>query len=265
MIRRATLFLLASALAISCVIAPRAHAQGGIDPPGVNPTHYWSYKLLQPVLHPNSVLASDQFFPALIPVDLDSLDRLVNWVQKNGSHVPDTLIHYTWWNIRNKLPLANTSVILTNQFGQYPANVLNLDFMLVPAWKNQPQPVPPNANHYLCYRAVGPPPQPFSYDLVDEWRQDVQVPGPLQFLCVPCMKIHGGQVFPVLDSLTHLAVYPIVPFSDVFYPFIKDQFFQGPVPVQQKPTEYLFVPTIKQLIVTPTKKSTWGEIKTRYR
>jgi hypothetical protein len=210
------------------------------------------------------VQARDQFFLGFVPLHLDSLERLVNWVQKNGSPVRDSLIHYTWWNITNKLPNFS-SAILTNQFGHGPINVYDLDFMLVPAWKNQPQPVGPLANHYLCYRAQGPPPPPTPYQLSDEWRYDYQNVGPLQFLCVPCWKEHGGAIYPPVDTLTHLALYPIVPQSDYFLPFVQDQFFQGVVPVQQRPVEYLLVPSLKQLIPTPTTNPTWGKLKTLYR
>ena len=60
--------------------------------------------------------------------------------------------------------------------------------MLVPAWKNVPQPGNPPANHYLCYRAQGGPPPLSLYHLEDEWRKDLQHPGPLEYLCAPSLK-----------------------------------------------------------------------------
>ena len=266
MTRRLVSGMLVLVFAGLCVLAPSARAQAGLDPPGVDHTHWWSYHLLQPLYMPNPVLASDQFFPNYVPVYLDSLNRLVNWVRKDNSAVADTFVHYTWWNIENKAALnPATAVILTNQFGQYPANIHNAEFMLVPAWKNQPRPDLPHANHYLCYRADGPPPPPQTHFFQDEWRQDVQIPGPLEFLCVPCWKNHAGAIFAPVDTVTHLAVYPILPHSELFYPFIQDQFHQGPSPVAQSPPEFLFVPTLKQLIITPTRRATWGELKTHYR
>jgi hypothetical protein len=261
----ANTLLRGSALA-ACLtfVAASAHAQAGGNPPDVNPTHYWSYTLIDPVIHPTPIQVSDQFFRFPVPMYVDSLARLVNWVHKDNSPVLDTLIHYTWWNVQPKLPMQ-VPVIVTNQFGQQPVQVEHVEFMLVPAWKNQPQPVQPNANHYLCYRAHGfnPPPQPHFFQ--DEWRQDVQYPYPMEFLCTPCMKEHNGQIYPPVDTLTHLAVYPITPQSDYFYPFIMDQFFAGPVYVWQKPLEYLFVPSDKKLIITDSKKASWGRIKTLYR
>jgi hypothetical protein len=222
--------------------------------------------MLPPTVAPqNNVAASDQFLNPAIPVYLDSLTRLVNWVSKNGSTVKDTLIHYTWWNIINK-NLVEKPVVITNQFGSGPAQVHDLEFMLVPAWKNYQAPNFPQANHYLCYRADSPivPPSGF-YDLFDEWRHDGQYVGPLQYLCAPCTKYHGGVVFPPVDTLTHLAVYPIYPQSDYFYPLVSDQFLTRYQYVQQYAIEYLFVPTVKTEVNTPTRHSSWGKLKSLYK
>jgi hypothetical protein len=266
MSRRLIISIAVLTLAFTCTLVSRASSQAGTDPPGIDPTHYWSYTALQPFIQPNQVLATDQFYPAFVPIYLDSMTHLLNWVHKNNSAVPDTFLHYTWWNITNKAALdPETPVVITNQFGQFPAQVHEVQFMLVPAWKNNPRPDSPQANHYLCYRADGPPPQTTFYDFVDEWRTDAQLPGPLQFLCTPCVKEHAGALYPPVDQNLHLAVYPIQPQSQLFYPFITDQFHSNPTPVEQFAPEWLFVPTLKQLIVTPTKKSTWGALKTHYR
>ncbi len=263
MSRKLLLTVLSLALAALAFAAPAAFAQS--DPPGVNPTHYWTYQPTQGAhFQPEFIQARDQFFLGFTPIYLDSLQRLVNWVHKNNSPVLDTMIHYTWWNIQNKLP-NQSSAILTNQFGQYPINIERLEFMLVPAWKNVPQPGSPDANHYLCYRAFGGPPPPGAYQLRDEWRQDLLPVSPLEYLCAPCWKEHGGVVYPAVDTVTHLAMYRIHPVSERFLPYIQDQFFNGICDVQQRPVEYLMVPSLKQLIPTPTKARTWGRLKTLYR
>jgi hypothetical protein len=250
-------------VASACFFAGTAVAQN--DPPGVNPSHYWTYSPSYGGHYsPEFIQVRDQFFQSFTPVYLDTLERFINWVHKNGSPVPDTLIHYTWWNIVNKLP-NSASAILTNQFGQFPAQIGDLQFMLVPAWKNQPQPGNPAANHYLCYKAFGAPPPPQILDLVDEWRHDVQPLGDLEYLCTPCWKEHNGQVFPALDEATHLAMYRISPTSERFFPFIQDQFFSGTCDVFQQPFEYLLVPTLKQILPTDVKKASWGQLKTIYR
>lgn len=257
------------AVSLSLIVPVLALAQG--NPPNVNPTHYWTYHELQPIFTPQPIRVQDQFFPGSQGVTVDSLERLVNWVFKIDpatgfvSAPVDTLLHYTWWNIREKFPVQQP-VMLTNQFGSYPVQVLNLEFMLTPAVKNQPAGFqPPPANHYLCYRAVGFPSPNRPFFLHDEWRQDTQLPGPLEFLCTPCLKEHNGRVFPPVDTLTHLALYPIQPQSELFYPFVQDQFFVSPEYVQQHPVEYLLVPSTKQLIITDTKKKSWGQLKTIYR
>jgi hypothetical protein len=264
MMRAKTRLFLRSGVFAAGLLLVASAAMGQSNPPQVDPTHYWTYHLIDPVIQPTPISVRDQFFRTDLPVVVDSLTRLVNWVHKNNSPVLDTLIHYTWWNIPQKLP-AHHLVLVTNQFGSFQVQTNNLEFMLVPAWKNQPQSTLPHANHYLCYRASGFPPPPQSYDLKDEWRTDVQVVHPLQYLCVPCWKTHAGQVFAPIDTVTHLALYPITPQSDVFGPLIFDQFAAGPHLVQQRQPEYLLVPSLKQEIPTDTKRNTWGRLKLLYR
>ena len=61
-----------------------------------NPTHYWTYHNLQPFVFPQPIQVQDQFFRQPVPVTVDSLVRILNWVQKNNSAVLDTSLHYTW-------------------------------------------------------------------------------------------------------------------------------------------------------------------------
>src|SRR5262249_14819478 len=187
-------------------------------PPGfpIDPTHYWTYRMQDSLpAQPQPAFVKDQFFRQGVPITVDQRTRLLNWVFKNNSPVPDSLIHYTWWNILEKLPV-NRTVVVTNQFGSSRVQVLNLEFMLVPAWKNIQQPTFPHANHYLCYRATGFPAPPAGFDLRDEWRVDFQQPLPMEFLCAPCLKQHLGQTFPPVDTVTHLAAFPIAPLSGNF-------------------------------------------------
>jgi hypothetical protein len=265
MTKAKTVLLLAAGLFFA-----QASAQAQGNPPGVNPTHYWTYQLHQPFIQPQPIAVQDQFFPAPVPVTVDHLDRLANWVIKTdpttgfASLPVDTALHYTWWNIIEKLPV-NQVVGVTNQFGSYPVTVSNVEFLLTPAYKNHQSSVPfPTANHYLCYRANGFPSPNRPFVLQDEWRQDQQLPGALEFLCVPCVKQHNGVTYPILDPVTHLALYRITPQSDLFPPLISDQFFFGNQLVQQVPPEFLLVPSLKQ-VVTDTKRHSWGQLKMLYR
>jgi hypothetical protein len=250
------------------VVAASGHAQ---QPPGTlpfDPSHYWTYTFIDQIPLPQTVFAKDQFFRNGVPLTVEKRERLLNWVFKNGSAVRDTLIHYTWWNVLEKLPV-NRRVIVSNQFGSFPVQVLNLEFMLVPAYKNFANPTGgptgPLANHYLCYRATGFPGPPVAYDLLDEWRRDLQQPQAMEFLCAPCAKEHQGQIFPVVDTVTHLAAYPIVPVSTVFSPFVLDQFLAGGGQVIQHPVEYLFVPGEKTDNPVDVKRNTWGNLKKLYK
>jgi hypothetical protein len=251
---------LLAGLALMCVAAS-VHAQPSGFP--FDPTHYWTYSLENAVLQPQPIFAADQFFRAGVPLTVDHRERLLNWVQKNNSLVPDTLLHYTWWNILEKLPV-NRTVIVTNQFGSSRVQVLNLEFLLAPALKNQTVtsvPQLPLRNHYLCYRATGFPAPPNGYDMRDEWRVDFQHPGPIEFLCAPCMKQHQGLLFPVVDTVTHYAAYPIQPTSGNFAPVVQDQFATRVELVHQSGAEWIFVPSEKTEPPTSVKKDTWGRLK----
>jgi hypothetical protein len=218
------------------------------DQAPTDPTHYWSYGLADTISLPTPIAAQDQLYPGFRPVLLDTLKRLVNWVQKNNSAVRDTFIHYTWWNIKGKSPVGAVTDI-SNQFGSGRIYISNLEFMLAPAWKNTDFPNTPNANHYLCYRASGWRPPAAGFDMRDEWRGAVIIPDTLAYFCIPCAKRHGTAIYSIVDSVTHLAVYRITPQSELFYPFFKDQFIAGNFLVRQLPDEYLFVPSVKGQVV----------------
>ena len=231
-----------------------------------DPTHYWTYTNYDSLVFPEPIFVRDQFFRQGIPVTVDRMNRLLNWVHKNNSAVPDTFLHYAWWNIREKVPV-NRAVIVTNQFGSHTVQVLNLEFLLAPAAKNN-QPTfgnIPIANHYLCYRADGFPGPAADFDFRDEWRVDIQRPQDMEYLCTPCSKQHLGLFFAPTDTITHLAAYPITPQSGNFVPYVNDQFAARQLFVTQVPNEYLFVPSEKVEPPTDAKRSTWGRIKRLYR
>jgi len=98
MTKAKNLLLLAAGLLLLAQVP--AHAQG--NPPGVDPTHYWTYQLHAPYPQPESILVQDQFFPAPTRVNVDRLERLANWVIKTDSTTGissfpvDTSVHYTW-------------------------------------------------------------------------------------------------------------------------------------------------------------------------
>ena len=240
-----------------------AGAQPG---PAIDPSHYWTYTNFDSLVQPQPIFVRDQFFPQGIPVTVDRRPRLLNWVHKNNSAVPDTFLHYTWWNIREKLAVDRAAIV-TNQFGSHRVRVLNLEFLLAPAAKSNPPPAGdiPVANHYLCYRALDFPGPTTVYDIQDEWRVDVVQPQAMEYLCAPCFKEHLGLVYPPVDTMLHLAAFPIAAQSGNFVPFVADQFDERQLFVTQVPDEYLFVPSEKTDVPTDVKRSTWGRIKRLYR
>src|SRR5262245_42662175 len=78
-------------------------ASAQAQPPGLpfDPTHYWTYHMLDslPPVGPATIVAKDQFFRNGVTLTVDRRERLLNWVFKNNSPVPDSLLHYTWWNL----------------------------------------------------------------------------------------------------------------------------------------------------------------------
>lgn len=260
---RITPSLFLGRLALVAMLAVLPATAGAQSPGTIDSTHFWSYTILDPAAGPFPVLVRDQFFPAEVSLRVERSVKLLNWVHKNQSPVRDTLNHLVWWEVFPKLP-APRLVEIENQFGRHIVGVEALDFMLVPAYKNQPSPVPPYLNHYLCYRAQGPGPN-MAFVLRDEWRGDVLPVLDLQWVCNPCLKVHGGQVFPPVDPETHLAVYRVHPQSERFSPPVFDQFRSRPYLVEQLGDEWLFVPSVKREGPTASPPSTWGRLKTLYR
>src|SRR5262245_9253387 len=104
MMRMLTTSFRACLLALGLLsLAAALHAQ----PPGCpsHPTHYWTYSIQTQSVTPHSIFAADQFSLTGVPLTVERRERLLNWVQKNNSAVPDTLLHYTWWNVLEKLPV----------------------------------------------------------------------------------------------------------------------------------------------------------------
>ena len=232
-------------------------------PPAIDSTHFWSYSVLDTVDTLITVSVSDQFLP-LTSVRIDTLVKLVNWVQKDGSPVTDSLWHFTWWNIKDKVFVPEKAAI-DNQFGPQDVILNYLSFLLAPAAKNDTSGSPEGLSHYLCYKTASEPGPFGEHTFFDEWRTDTVVVGRLVYLCAPCLKHHDGVTYLPADTVTHLAVYRIAPHSERFEPFVEDQFDSLSFSVAQLDSEYLFVPSLKtfhhRLGVTPTtigQPRLWG-------
>ncbi len=271
MLHRASPFLCVLAC-VAGIIVSTAPANAGIDP-----TFYWTYTDVTPPNKSATVDIQDPFFASPTQVTAARLGRVVNWVILDGAPPIDFNAYYSWWDLTTKLPMQATvkvSNVFANQSNgssSVPVQLSSLDFLLVPAWQNNPQPGPRAANQYACYKA--------SQGIVvsstphlghDQWQTNpISISLlPLEYVCVPCMMDDAGTSYPVLDPATFLAGYAITPQSArMFTPVVQDPFFQGTVVIGWPGTtaQYLFVPSTVEQIPTASQSATWGRVKSLYR
>lgn len=211
-------------------------------------THYLTYTLPESVIASFPIQVADQFWQYMyMPATTRKMERLLNWVHKDGSPVPDTLLHYTWWDLIEKYP-AHRAFIVDNQFGRSVWAADTVDFLLTPALKNVPAGAqPPFANHYLCYKALGNVVNRTVF-LEDEFGPKPPMPVVLgKYFCNPCLKRHGTIEYPIKDPTLHLALYEVPPVESPRNVYIQDQFLAGPFWVLHDNTQYLAVPSAKIL------------------
>jgi len=241
--------------------AGRANAQ-------VNPNwdHYHVYTVAP---HPSSgfhVSLIDQF--GATPHTVQVMNYFANPVQKQHGAlvfpINNPQLHYTWW-VLDPQPFSK-DVIASNQFGDQPLHLSEIDYLLAPALKNAPAGQPlPVANHYKCYacqgNAVNVP-----VTLVDQFFGRSALVGFPRFFCTPTDKIvqETGQTFPMTDPNQHYTVYEIDPISTGFSATVRDQFLIQGGTVSFPLSVMLMVPTTKSF-PTPTESHTWGRLKTLYR
>src|SRR5712692_10249122 len=127
-----TVASLAVATVIVCGVAAPAGAQGGKNPPGVNPTHYECYRLVEAQTQAEKVKLKDQFGVSeaalLRPIFLCAP------TDKNNLPAKDKTTHYLCYEQEGGKSVDKRAQI-TNQFG---SNVISigLPFMLcVPSLK----------------------------------------------------------------------------------------------------------------------------------
>jgi hypothetical protein len=239
------------------IVAPYGSSVLGQPPPPSN--HYLTYEIAPPIMGTFTVTLIDQFKNR--EVTTIRLEQFANPVSKNMEPIVNPIAHLTWWLINQ--PEEPRRVIVLNQFGNSEWTLGNAQYLLAPALKNPDSPTEPlpNINHFKCYQANGQPPNQ-QVTLFDQFRQRTGTVGPPRYFCTPCEKVRGTQRFPILDPVTHLACYEIVPPMPFTVPvLIRDQFIQNQVvPTQDR---FLCVPSMKDF-PTPTETSTWGRIKAIY-
>jgi hypothetical protein len=248
----------AVAALVSLLGVSAAHAQA--QPPFIDHYHVYNVEPNYSVGLP--VILRDQFGEENTVVQF--LERFSNPVDKNGEGIIDSLLHYSWWRIDNPEPIR--SVLITNQFGpDQPWQVGDAMYLLNPAYKNYQQPggQPPVANHYKCYRALGPPIQK-DVVLIDQFGIRSGFVTAPELLCNPVEKqIPGKPPDPIIDPVAHLACYRLEPPQFYGIPAtMLDQF--GPRDIRFRDDCLLCVPSLKDHIV-PTEPGTWSRVKGLYR
>jgi hypothetical protein len=228
--------------------------------------HYKVYRVLNPQTAVVPIVLSDQFVTNVVH-DATVLEWFQNPTVKQVPGQPPFVItndrlHYTWWRI-NPHPFQATVQAL-NQFGDQTLQVGPPRYLLNPATKNDPGPIPV-ANHYKCYDCVGQPVnRPVTLtDQFGIWQAQATVP---RFFCNPVLKENqlNGNVYPILDPMQHYVIYELEPPDPrLFNGVVTDQFLQQRV-LELQPGRFLAVPTHKER-VTSNRADSWGRIKTIYR
>ena len=120
------------ALGFGIAFTSAAQAQGG-NPPGVNPAHFFCYRVSQaaPIKPPAAVKLKDQFGD--FGTKIGSALFLCTPVSKNGEEVKDQKTHLTCYSVSAKN--AGKKVKVTNQFGSQILTVGGSVVLCVPSLK----------------------------------------------------------------------------------------------------------------------------------
>jgi hypothetical protein len=212
--------------------------------------HFKVYEVDPVTVNQQVYLRNGQFDPDPVGVTLDKLLYFANPVEKNDEKIKDRNAHFTWYHFDQSAP--QRSVTFDNQFdpqiGQQTWTLGDLQYLLVPAYKQEADLSPPrDLDHYKAYAVLDPlGPMPISVVLTDQFdprfggSQTVKELTPA-FFCVPVQKNEHEISHPEED----LAVYrfdppPVVPQFEVP---VKDQFGQQVLRVIQP--LFLCVPSFK--------------------
>ncbi len=222
--------------------------------------HYKVYTLFEEHLFTGGIGLTDQF--GSYTVDVLVHDKFANPTEKNGEPILFPEVHQTWWRVDPPIPTAGYDVEIENQFGTQRWRLAEVEYLVLPARKNEPGPLLEH-NHYLGYRAVGDT-LGIPVLLIDQWGGVSAVVTYPELLLTPVEKSVPGGVFPIIDPEAHLAVYRIEPpqsYQTTFVAF--DQFGEWPNVANEH--IWLCVPSWKEEITTPTEESSWGSIKSLFR
>jgi hypothetical protein len=222
--------------------------------------HYLVYDVVETITVPGPVFLDDQWGHSEHPEVF--LDKFANPVMKNGEPIVNEALHQTWWQIDDVQ--SGRRVFIENQFGPQVWFTKDARYLVLPASKNVPTPLPDGTGqHYKCYEAQGPP-MDLPVQLQDQWGFfDPIVAEPVLF-CNPVFKTFQGVTSPTLNDSLHMACYRLEPPQQLIEMFFAwDQFgLWEPLTVTQ--AEWLCVPSAK-LEFIGVEPETWGNIKKRFR
>ena len=190
---------------------------------------YWAEDaMMEPIMEP--VILEDQFGP------VDALVEFTWWFGNpavkfhEGSEPmmwnPDH--HLTVYKILLDGDPGTWAVGVDNQFGTFHLTVTGPVALAVPTQKGI-HPMPEGLDHYLIYEVVGYEGEPIDawVGLEDQWLFDPEVLVTLpRFFANPVKKIHGEDVFDILNPDAHLVFWEILTPMVWDYPglFIFNQF-----------------------------------------
>lgn len=238
---------------------------GGASAQIVPENHYLVYQLSEPFTADVTVTLYDQFdqfFGDYYTTNNLTMDKFANPVEKNGEPYFNQDIHQTWWQIDHQQDIKQVGFL--NQFGLQNWDVGHGRYLVLPAWKDEPQGMdPPFWNHYKCYEAEGPA---MNVDVLlhDQWGGFGSVAVDPVLFCNPCIKdVTNGMRYEIVTPEAHLAVYSLDPtfMVDVFATAY-DQF--GIWQFNAIEAIWLVVPSDKLTVVESETRS-WGSIKGLFR
>jgi hypothetical protein len=221
--------------------------------------HYKTYEVFGGPTFAGNVLLEDQFGETVHTFLI--LEKFSTPVMKNQEQIFDSIAHLSWWVIDDIQPTRKVGV--GDQFGWNEWTIKDGRYLLTPALKNDPAGTLPMKDHYKCYEVIQGPSINIMVTLEDQFDSVMVTVVKARYFCNPVQKTDpGGQVYPVIDTLNHLAVYEVQNTTPYSIPvFIQDQFFEGNITLHEN--LFLAVPAFKEYPVA-IEESTWGRIKALY-
>lgn len=159
-----------------------------------DPVLHYSWWLISPQPFSGSVIVSNQFGDQ--PLIVQDAIYLLNPALKNQTGSPPPMNHYKCYFCDGQP--VNKTVVMTDQFGQWNANVTFPRYLCNPVVKNVPgatYPIIDSDQHYVCYEFEPEDPTPHLATFTDQFVQNALLDlHPARWICVPSLKQHPTDV-----------------------------------------------------------------------